>query len=278
MPNCRHIAVAALSIMLLSGFSLFDSLLAPKAELWPKWQTHDATNKRTLDHRVWDEFLKSHVTVGEDGIHRVAYAKAATESKAALYAYLDSLRQAQVHKLNRAEQMAFWINLYNALTVRVVLDFHPVQSIRDINLGGSLFGSGPWDKKLIRIEGEMLSLNDIEHRILRPIWNEPRLHYVLNCAALGCPNLARRAYRAASMEQMLIRAAKAFVNHPRGLTINDGELTLSKIYSWYADDFGGEQGVLTHLSAYANSDTDTKLMLSNGVSGYEYDWRINRSD
>ncbi len=278
MLSCRRMVVAALSVSLLSGFSLFDTLLAPKSELWPKWQTYDRASKQTLDHSAWDTFLTAYVSVGADGIHRVAYDRAAEESKAALHAYLETMRQAQVLGLNRGEQMAYWINLYNALTVRVVLDFHPVASIREIDLGGSLFGGGPWDKKLIKVEGEMLSLNDIEHRILRPIWKDPRLHYVLNCAALGCPNLARRAYRAEDMEEMLIRAAKAFVNHPRGLTITDSGLTLSKIYSWYADDFGGEEGVLSHLSAYANSDMETKLMLANRALDYKYDWRINRSE
>ncbi len=90
-------------------------------------------------------------------------------------------------RLRRAEQFPFWINLYNALTVKVVLDHYPVEIIRDIDISPGLFADGPWGKKLVTVEGEALSLDDIEHRILRPIWKDPRLHYVLNCAALGVP-------------------------------------------------------------------------------------------
>ena len=111
--------------------------------------------------------------------------------------------------------------------------------------------------------------------LVRPIWQDARIHYVVNCAAISCPNLARDAYRASEIEQQLAAAARAYVNDPRGAVLDDGELTLSKIYSWYADDFGGESGVLNHLAEYSSSNTELKLMMAEGVDGYVYDWALN---
>ncbi len=249
---------------------------APKSELWPRWETHDPAAKQTIDHGVWDRFLRAFVRPGADGINRVAYAKAKEEGLVALRGYLDALAAQPISRFRRAEQKAFWINLYNALTVKVVIDHLPVASIRDIDLGGGgFFSSGPWDKKLIEIEGEPVSLNDIEHRILRPIWRDPRLHYALNCASLGCPNLATRAYVPGRLEEMLIQAAKAYINHPRGVRVDNGEITPSKIYDWYAEDFGDEQGLLGHLRQYASSDLETRLMPAKGIGDYDYDWGLN---
>jgi hypothetical protein len=166
--------------------------------------------------------------------------------------------------------------MYNALTVSVVLDFYPVKSIQDIDLGPGLFTIGPWDKKPIKVDDEAVSLNDIEHRILRPIWKDPRIHYAVNCASVGCPNLQRAAYTAARMDTMLERAASTFVNNPRGARFSDGKLVVSKIYAWFLDDFGGSKdAVLNHLRKYANKDLANKLGQATGISGYEYDWNLN---
>ncbi len=154
--------------------------------------------------------------------------------------------------LRRPEQLAYWINLYNALTVQVVLDHYPVASIHDIAISPGLLAIGPWDKPLIEIEGAAVSLNDIEHRILRPIWRDPRIHYAVNCASIGCPDLQARAFTAETAEALLEAAARAYVNHPRGARVEAGELTVSSIYAWYREDFGGtEAGVIAHLKRYA---------------------------
>lgn len=277
MPERRYRRgiAALLSVVLLSGFTLFDSWFAPSADLWPKWQAYDRNSTATVDHGAWDAFLKTYVSTDAVGLNRVDYRRAAKEAKPALHAYLASLREVRVATLNRREQMAYWINLYNALTVRLILDFYPVRSIRDISFPDGAFSTGPWDKKLIRIDGEMLSLNDIEHRILRPIWQDPRIHYAVNCAAYTCPNLGTEAYRGRDIDQMLDAAAKAYVNNPRGLALKDGKLVLSRLYSWYAGDFGGERGVLQHVAEYSTSDTELKLMMADGVGDYVYDWALN---
>jgi len=172
--------------------------------------------------------------------------------------------------------MAFWINLYNALTVQVVLDHFPVESIRDIKISPGLFSFGPWGKLLVSVEDEEISLNDIEHRILRPVWRDPRIHYAVNCASIGCPSLDVRAYTADTIDARLDQAARAYVNDPRGVTIKNGRVSVSKIYDWFIDDFGGkEKTVLRHLTQYSTPDLAAKLKEIGKLSDEHYDWSIN---
>jgi hypothetical protein len=271
--------MAALALVFsLSGFATLESLFAPKADLWERWTANDPSSSIVVDHGVWDRVLKTYVVPDKSGFNRVAYGKVTEADKKAVYAYLADLRAVPVSRLRPAEQQAYWINMYNALTVRLVLDFYPVKSIQDIDLGSGLFSSGPWGKKLIKIDGDLVSLNDIEHRILRPIWKDPRLHYAVNCASVGCPNLQRAAFTAAQMDAMLDRAASAYVNSPRGVSFDKGELVVSKIYSWFQDDFGGsEDAVLDHLKKYADNDLVNKLVQATSISGYEYDCSLNDS-
>jgi len=268
---------AIMLVVGLSGFTALESLFAPSANLWPKWEAHDPASTQTVDHAPWGKFLKTYVKPGRDGANRVAYGTVNEADKKNLHDYLASLRKVNVANLSRNEQLAYWINLYNALTVRVVIHFYPVDSIQEINLTGGLFsGGGPWSKDLIRINGEMISLNDIEHRILRPIWRDPRLHYAVNCASVGCPNLAVTPYTAATVNAMLNKAASDYVNSPRGVRHTSNGLILSKIYAWFSEDFGGsETMVLDHIARHASSDTEMKIMRSTNVAAYEYDWSLN---
>jgi hypothetical protein len=249
---------------------------APRADPWPRWQASDEASRASIDHASWDRFLARYLVVGSDGINRVSYRQVLPAEREALAVYLAALAGLPVTQYRRAEQLAYWINLYNALTVRVVLDHYPVASIRDIALSGGLLSRGPWRKKLLRIEGEEVSLDDIEHRILRPFWRDPRLHYGLNCAALGCPNLPPRAFAAATVEAMLDDAARAYVNHPRGARIVDGRLHVSSIYVWYKPDFGGDdRGVIAHLRHYAAPPLTQALASQTGIAGDSYDWSLN---
>ena len=261
----------------LSGFTVLESLLAPRADLWPKWEAHDPTSTQTVDHAAWGKFLKTYVKPGSDGVNRVAYGTITDADKESLHNYLAVLRQVNVASLNRNEQLAYWINLFNALTVRMIVHFYPVESIRDINLSTGLFsGAGPWGKALIRIDGELISLNDIEHRILRPIWRDPRLHYAVNHASVSCPNLAARPYIAAAINAMLNQAASAYINSPRGVEHSSDGLVLSKIYAWFSEDFGGsETMVLDHIARHASSDTEMTIMKSANIATYKYDWSLN---
>ena len=228
---------------------------APKAVPWSFWTANDPAGQVRVDHGLWDRFLKKYVVANHpSGVNRVRYASVTPEDRKALDDYLQRLQGVDVTRLNRSEQKSYWIDLYNAVTVKVVLDHYPVKSIRDINISPGLFSSGPWGSKLLTIQGQKVSLDDIEHRILRPLWKDNRVHYAVNCASLGCPNLQPEAYT----------------------TENSEALLLSSIYDWFQGDFGGsEESVLRHLQRYSNPELATRLKEFGGKISYDYDWRIN---
>ena len=270
------VALATALFAAAAGLLPHDAAAAPKADLWPHWQANDANSKATLDHAAWAKFLSTYVVSGQDGINRIAYGTVTPGDKQALASYVDGLTAVPISKYNRNEQRAYWINLYNALTIRTVLEHYPVKSIRDISISPGLFSSGPWGKKLIKVEGEEVSLDDIEHRILRPIWRDPRTHYTVNCASMGCPNLARKPYTPADMEAMLDEGARAYINNPRGIRVDNGKLYTSSIYEWFKDDFGGnDAGVVAHAKKYANADLAAKLDKVSSISSTDYDWNLN---
>jgi hypothetical protein len=272
MKSWRQLAGGCLVLMFLNSFST--ALAAPSARLWEYWSAFDPESKATIDHAGWSDWLERFVIVNPDGVNRVAYADVTREDRAQLRHYIDRLAALRIGDYNRAQQLAYWINLYNALTVDIVLEHYPLDSIRDISSG--LFSSGPWGLKLVTIEGKKLSLDDIEHRILRPIWQDPRIHYAVNCASLGCPNLQPLAFTAANSENLLQAAAREFINHPRGASVSNNRLRVSSIYHWFEADFGSnDAGVIAHLKQYATPDLSTALDAIDKISGHDYDWRIN---
>lgn len=249
---------------------------APKAELWLVWQAHDNRNRAVIDHAAWDGFLRAYVQPSADGINRVAYGKVSAADKSKLGDYLLRMQGLRIGQYAQAEQRAYWVNLYNAATVKTLLDHYPVESITKINISPGLFTRGPWGKKQLKVEGADISLDDIEHRILRPLWQDPRTHYAVNCASLGCPNLAAQAYTAANMEALLDEGARAYVNHPRGVSVENGKLIVSSIYEWFKADFGGEDaGVIAHLRKYARPKLTAQLTGISRISDDRYDWALN---
>ena len=208
---------------LLAGAMLLANLqpagAAPRAELWERWTAQVPGSTETVDHSSWDRLVRRYVRVDESGVNRFAYSQLTSEDRAALDEYLVVLSRTLITRYNRDEQLAYWVNLYNALTVRVVLDHYPVESILDIRISPALFAAGPWGKKLIEVESVPLSLDDIEHRILRPIWRDPRIHYAVNCASVGCPSLMTSAFAAENADTLLDRAAREYINHPRGVRV-----------------------------------------------------------
>ena len=236
---------------------------------------HDAGSVQKLDHGPWNRLLKSYLHAGKDGLNRYDYAALNASGGHGLAKYLTYLQAVDPARLSRAEQFAFWANLYNAKTVEIVAAHYPVRSIRDIKLSG-LFTRGPWRKKLLRVSGVQLSLDDIEHGILRPIWRDPRIHYALSCASVGCPNLLARAYSGESLEHMLDEAARAYINSPRGVSFKGSRVVVSSLYDWYTDDFGGSaRSVVAHLRKYASPALANRLARVARFSGYDYNWALN---
>ena len=251
------------------------AVAAPPSDLWPRWEAHDPESDAQVDHSTFAGFLDSYLdTSHPSGIHRVAYGSVTSEDERLLNDYLQDLQTVKVSGLNRSEQKAYWINLYNAFTVKLILDNYPVTSILKISKG--LINTGPWNMKLLIVEGEGLALNDIEHRILRPIWRDIRIHFAVNCASLGCPNLQPEPYTRENTETLLDSAAREYVNHPRGVRFEGNKLYLSSIFSWYRADFGGsKETLLQHLLKYSRDDLAEKLRGFNGRIKYSYDWSLN---
>ena len=267
------LSVLAAAFWLISANSL---RAAPSAELWDRWTAHDAASSETIDHSAWDRFVKAYVSEHEDGVNRVAYGRVNRADRQALEDYIRGLTETSISRFNRDEQQAFWINLYNALTVKIVLDHYPVASIRDIDISPGFFSDGPWGAEIITVENEPVSLDDIEHRILRPIWRDPRIHYAVNCASIGCPNLLTRAVTAENAEGYLDEGARAYINDKRGAEVRGGDLIVSSIYDWFEADFGGnEAGVIAHLRRYADQDLAAKLAGITSISDDRYDWDLN---
>jgi hypothetical protein len=219
--------------------------------------------------------LQRYLADDGSGLNRFAYADVTAADRAALERYLGDLSSVEISRYARREQLPYWINLYNALTLNTVLAHYPVRSILDIDISPGLLAQGPFDKKLVAVEAQSLSLNDVEHRILRPIWNDPRLHYAVNCASVGCPNLQTVAFTAANTGQLLETAAKAYVNHPRGVRLSGKRVTASKIYNWFAEDFGGsDAAVIAHWRRHA-APALSEALAGASIAHYEYDWALN---
>ncbi len=223
------------------------------------------------DHGAWDRILGQHRRLGSDGIARFDYAAA---DKATVAGYVQTLVAADPATMTATAAFCYWANLYNAVTVNLVLDAYPVSSIRKI--GGGLLNRGPWRSKIVRVAGAELSLDDIEHGILRPVWRDPRVHYAVNCAALGCPNLSARAFIPGRLAAQLDAGARTYVNHPRGAQVTNGRLVASSIYDWFQADFGGsDAGVLTHLRQHADAPLADALQGVTRIAEHRYDWGLN---
>ncbi|HBB55473.1 MAG TPA: DUF547 domain-containing protein [Hyphomonadaceae bacterium] len=243
-------------------------------------------------HQSWTEILSTYVKTDSTGLNRFDYAKlkASAADSAKLDKYIVDLQKLTPSKMTDKEAFAYWANLYNAATVQVIIQNYPVKSIRDINKNiGNVFG-GPWKLNILNVEGNALSLDHIEHGILRgereapnkaafrvKDWKDPRVHYAVNCASIGCPNLPTKAFTAETLDADLDAGARAYVNHPRAVTVRaDGRLTVSSIYKWFKVDFGNtDAGVIAHLTKYAKPELAAKLKASKGVAGDAYDWSIN---
>jgi hypothetical protein len=261
---------------ILAIFWLGAALAAPAhAEDLPMFAAENSQSQVTIDHTIWGEILSRYLVVNPIVINRFDYRRVTSADRARLQSYLARLQTVNPATLAAAEQHAYWINFYNSLTVEVILEHYPVKSILDISSGW--FKPGPWDLKLVTVKGQKLSLNNIEHDILRKYWKESRVHYALNCASLGCPDLAVMPYSGHALDAELDGAARAFVNHPRGVYVHNDRLVLSSIYDWYRKDFNGgmDEAIIASVRKYTNPQLAAELGHQSRISGYQYDWRLN---
>ena len=242
----------------------------------PIFQISDPYSNYVVDHSAWSCFLARYLVTGAAGVNRLNYRQVSSNDRCALKNYLQQLQAVDTRTLNRNEQLAYWFNLYNARTVDIVLDNYPIRSIRQVKQKLTDF-VGPFDDEgAVHVLGKSLSLNDIESGIVRPVWKDPRIHYALNCASYGCPNLSPTAWTADNLDQRLNGAAYEYINSDRAVKRGLRGLRVTKIYKWYKDDFGGtDQAVLNHIRQYADGNTLRKISGQQNISCYFYDWSLN---
>ena len=222
---------------------------------------------QAVDNRIYAGLLGKYVKNG-----LVDY-QGFKDEETKLDQYLKVLEGIDTKKLSRDEQFAFYINAYNAWTIKLILTGYPgVKSIKDL---GSFFRS-PWKKKICRIDGEVISLDQIEHGILRPRFQDPRVHFAINCASRSCPPLRSDSYQGAILDQQLNEMASAFINDPSRNRLEGNTLYLSKIFDWFEEDFDGD--VMGFILKYAKGSLKKRLESNKGdivIKYLDYDWSLN---
>ena len=269
-----------LALSLVATTILVTACAPRQPERISEWDASDEANVEPIDHEPWQDILDGYVDPDAQGVNVLDYAAlaASSDDTAKLSGYVKHLEGIDPRDYCRAEQMAYWINFYNARTVKMVLDSYPVDSIREIHQGDAPM-TGPWGDVCANVAGQDLTLDQIEHEILRPIWRDKRIHYAVNCAAYSCPQLMETAFTAANTEALLEAGARAYVNSARGVDVVDDEfMVLSSIYKWYPEDFGStEESVINHLAQYADGDLAAFLESFEGAIDYDYDWKLNQA-
>lgn len=213
---------------------------------------------KTIDHKQWNDLLQKHVS-SKGNVDYKGFKKDA----AALQSYLDLLAKNLPQKSwSKNSVLAYWINAYNAYTVKLILDNYPIKSIKKID--------GPWDKQFFTLGNKKYSLGEIEHKILRKM-NEPRIHFAINCASFSCPNLANEAYTETALDKQLETAAKSFVNDKTKNTITADKAEISSIFDWFSGDFKTNGTLINFLNKYRT----TKIDKNAKVKYKEYNWNLN---
>ena len=264
----------ARSVLIWLGlFMSFPLLASPFGNLWEQWNTSNEENQSSVDHSDWQTILNRHLHLSDDGINRVSYQNFDTGSKTLLKNYLSRMARVTPTSLRKREQIAYWANLYNALTIDLVLSHPKKKTIK--KMGKKFLSFGPWDDEVITVEKSKVTLNDIEHRILRPIWRDHRIHFVLNCASLGCPNLSQTAFTFENIEEQMRTAENLFLNDSRGAKIVGERLILSSLFDWYLNDFANSEKELISYIASKNSIVAQIQNPSEYQIEYRYDWSLN---
>ena len=220
-------------------------------------------------HAIWTSLLQEHVQ--PDGL--VDY-KGFIKDRQQLNAYL-TLLQAGVpdpDTWTKEERLAYWINAYNAFTVKLIIDNYPLKSIKDLNSTLAIPTVNTiWDQKFFKLGGAEFSLNMIEHEILRKEFKEPRIHFAINCASISCPALLQEAYTAAQLDEQLEEQTKRFINDPSRNRLGANKLRLSSIFNWFGSDFKRNGTLVEFLNRYS----DTQINPSAPISYLDYNWNLN---
>lgn len=268
MRVCKMVLLVPI---IIGYFSLFSSAAAAGLgnQAWSIWNSSDESNPASIDHSTFDRFLNTYVMTNHpSGINRFRYADVSANDSDKLDAYIDNLSSTDPRGFRKREQKAYWLNLYNALTIQSLLRKYPRKALDTRKLNPR-----------IRVAGVKLRSADIRDRILRPIWHDYKVIFGLSCASVGCPAIQSRAFTAANINTLLKQSAREFINHPRGLMVSRNQMRVSKIFDWYHEDFGADSKRLMKLFAYYADDSKALYIL--GFSGdieFSYDSRLNSPD
>ncbi len=219
-------------------------------------------------HQAWTSLLKKYVN--SQGL--VNY-KGIIQHKSELQSYLDVLSaNPPSDKWSKNDKIAYWINAYNAFTVKLIVDNYPVKSIKDIGLSVQIpFVNTPWQKEFFKIGGEDMKLDEIEHSILRKQFDESRIHFALVCASKSCPKLRTEAYEGSKLSAQLDDQAKDFLSNQSKNIITADKLKLSKYFTWFKGDFTKHSGLIDYLNKYA----PLKINSNASISYLDYNWNLN---
>ena len=209
-------------------------------------------------HNLWTAALQEHVD--DDG--NVNY-KSWKKDTTYLDNYLQTLEEnPPVEAWSKSDSLAYFINAYNAVTVKLILDKYPLKSIRNLVT--------PWRFKRFTLNGEKVSLNHIEHEILRKM-NEPRIHFAINCASASCPKLINVAFESHTMEKQLEQVTRDFINDPKRNKLSEKKIEISRIFQWFSDDYGNKKERIAFIRKYANQPFNENPK----VDFFTYDWQLN---
>ncbi|MFA5493144.1 MAG: DUF547 domain-containing protein [Porticoccaceae bacterium] len=269
--NARNSYRSSLKYRLLLGICCFFPLLSLAAEGGGFWHKENEHNRAVIDHSDWDRLLAAYVVESPDSaIRKFRYRDMDKSATRALDGYLKQLQKIDPREYSKQEQLAYWMNLYNALSVQQIL---PYVAGKD---GAQPLPATLWTAKQVKVAKQKLSLRDIEQDILRPIWKDHRIHFGLNCASMDCPNMDGRAYTGATIREQLRNSGTRFVNDDSGVRYADGKLTVSRLFDIYQQDFAPDTKTL--LKVFAHYAVDKKALYLLGYQGelfYSQDLRLN---
>ncbi len=264
-------------LILLLSLNLFPSGNSNKQYNLSSTQTKIAFDH---NHQAWNEILKNYVVPGK--ISTLFKYKALKANVSLLNSYLkhlESVSDSDFQKFNKKQKLSFWINAYNAYTVKLIINHYPLKSIKDIKGEGGFLGVGasPWKIKFIKLLGKMLSLDNVEHDIIRKDFDEPRIHFAVNCASMGCPSLSNKAFSAKDLDKHLEDVSNAFINNlqKNKFDLKSKTFYASKIFKWYGSDFnkkfGSYKKFIKTLRPELSDLEQFKVIWNN------YGWNLNES-
>lgn len=242
-------------------------------------QMTETAMSQSFDHSLYDAVLKRHVKKD-----KVNYKSLKSDKD--FQTYLDMLSKANPNALpTREEKISFWINAYNAFTLKLIIDNYPVKSITELSALGKLtafVGNSPWKREFFSINGKKMTLDEIEKEILLKMFKEERVHFAINCASISCPVLRPEAYTAETLNRQLNEQAKLFLKDTlrNRIDLKTKTIYISKIFSWYESDFAKPAGSIEKYLASYIDDENIKRMLLNKefkIEYLDYDWGLNEA-